>query len=244
MKKLFLLILIVIIGGYYFLNNSLEIQSGLPDLTRNAIVKPIIVTPKSPRQIKNVKTVINKNLKKTMFKIPTNEKESLNAYSTIMRDFSNTKKSKEELIIILNKLKLQVIQKYDSNEDTGSMSIIRTQKTLPGTRYFHAQYFGDDQGQTLQHLSFELKPGPNAMEAAKSALIKKFSLSQKPTMDKKGFTSWHQSSGYTLSIKQLTSEDLKDDLFNAYVASDIGTIRVSMELEIHGQYEGHQEKHQ
>lgn len=242
MKKYFFIFLIAIIGGYYFLNNPpTKIQEGL-------IIKPAKmhkqVDNKIPTKLNKTQVLIPKILKKPPRKIPNNEKESLNAYSTIMKDFSATKKSKEELVTILNDFKLEVIQKSDSNEETGTMSIIRTRKTLPGTRYFHAQYFADDQGQTLQHLSFELRPGPNAMNEAKSSLIKNFSLKSQPTMDKEGFISWQQKSGYTLWIKKLTSEDLKDDPFNAYGPEDVGTIRVAMELEIHGQYEGHQEPHQ
>jgi hypothetical protein len=244
MKKIIsLLIVFFFLGiGYYFYSNDVTEIKEQELTTKFSRSKPHKIPNQNaikPEQVKALKTSKNPKFKKSK---PLNEKESLTAYSNIMFQFSNPKRNKEELITILNEWNLKPLLKEDSNEDTGSMTIVRTEKTLPGTRYFHAQYFSDSNGQTLQHLSFEFKPGPLAMKQAISVIQQEFKIQSKPTMKKDGFISWNKDDRYTVWIKKLTAEDLKDDPFNAYSPLDVGTIRVAMELEIHDHYEGHQEK--
>lgn len=137
------------------------------------------------------------------------------------------------LIDSLKQKKLSPYIMKDENPYTGSMSIVRTKSTLPGTRYFHAQLFKDEQGNDfVQHVSFEFKPGPNAFNAAKAALMKQFKITSAPTIDKEGFTSWAVGP-YSVWVKAQTLEDFKNDAFNAHDSSDVGAVRAAAELEIH-----------
>ncbi|MBT7608306.1 MAG: hypothetical protein HN576_01025 [Bacteriovoracaceae bacterium] len=240
MKKLIILIFVVIligVGVKFFDKNKLvkNSQTIIQKTHKSSPKKPI-----SKKTLKPAKSIVD--IKKIAH-IPQTENESRLALSSIMSQFSNPQRKKEEMITMLNELKLAPILKEDSNGDTGSMTVIRTEKTLPGSRYFHAQYFSDSNGQTLQHLSFEFRPGPGAMEKAVATVIKEFNIQTDPTMKKDGFISWNKNNRYTIWIKRLTLEDFKGDPFNAYVPDDVGTIRVAMELEIHGHYDGHQENH-
>lgn len=61
----------------------------------------------------------------------------------------------------LENKKLSPYRSLDKNEDIGDMHMIRTHKSLRGTRYFHAQFFSDQHKDSLfvQHISFEVKAG-------------------------------------------------------------------------------------
>jgi hypothetical protein len=125
-------------------------------------------------------------------------------------------------------------ESVDSNPDTGILHIIRSENRLPGTRYFHAQIFADEDTQTtIQHISFELQPGEqsfaNAVEATKQA----FQINHPPENETSEFISWKIENGYEVWIKKLDQEDLKNNPFNGYMAADVGSVRVAVELAIH-----------
>lgn len=167
---------------------------------------------------------------------PTNETESLTSLSQSLVEFTKPGRKYQHLVKVIDNWKLGSKVGVDKNDYTGSMTVVRTREALPGTRYLHAQYFTDEEGeQVLQHLSFEYRPGPHAMTDVVNQVKTLFNVSQKPTMEKKDFISWNKDDGYTVWIKQMGEDDIKDDPFNAYTKQDIGTIRVAIELEIHGQ---------
>ena len=62
--------------------------------------------------------------------------------------------------------------------------------------------------------------------------MKQFKIQSAPTLEKKDFISWNQD-GHTIWAKIQTKEDFAHDPFNAHDDSDVGTIRVAKELEIH-----------
>jgi hypothetical protein len=118
----------------------------------------------------------------------------------------------------------------DSNDVTGTMTIVRTNSPLPGTRYFHAQYFEDENRQKfVQHMSFEFKPGVHAMEEAMASVEKSFTHLGQPSTRKADFVQWTLPDGYVLWIKKLNARDLADNPFNAYSRGDVGTIRIAVE---------------
>lgn len=127
----------------------------------------------------------------------------------------------------------QPVITHDSNSVTGEMAIVRTKKPLPGTRYFHAQFFNNEDGQPfVQHMSFEFKPGPTAMADAVQAVHSAFGV-QSPETQREGYAKWDLPDGHILWVKKMDRDDLKDDPFNAYSDSDVGTVRVVLEAEIH-----------
>jgi len=123
----------------------------------------------------------------------------------------------------------------DNNPDSGEMLIVRTKSPLPGTRYFHAQYFTDEDGSRfVQHMSFEFKPGPDAMAAAVATVERNFPNLSRPVVQKPDYVKWILDNHYIVWVKKMAEADLQDDPFNSYSVSDNGTIRVAVELEIHG----------
>lgn len=150
----------------------------------------------------------------------------------ILFQFTQNRRSLKELLQDLQSQKPLVVR--DANPFTGEMAIVRTREPLPGTRYFHAQYFaGSDQDPFVQHMSFEFQPGPQAMSDAIQTVSGAFHLGA-PEVQRDDYILWSLANGYILWIKKMNREDLQSDPFNAYTAADDGTIRVAIEAEIHG----------
>lgn len=139
-----------------------------------------------------------------------------------------------EVVQALNTYKLSPVIKVDKNPFTGSLSVVRTEKTLPGTRYFHTQYFDEEEGGILQHLSFEFKPGAQSFEAVVKAVAEGLPPSAEVTVSNNGYQGWKNIDGYIVWVKKLDESDLSpDNPFNAYSKNDVGTIRVVKEIDIH-----------
>jgi hypothetical protein len=163
------------------------------------------------------------------------EKASLEDMSRTLFQFTQPESRLSDLVQYLESSQQQPIVAQNSNPDTGDMVIVRTRNPLPGTRYFHAQYFADEnQKGFVQHMSFEFKPGASAMTDAVDAVHKAFPDLPAPKTQNKDFIQWDIPGGYILWVKKMGTDDMQDDPFNAYTEDDIGTVRVAMELEIHG----------
>ncbi len=164
----------------------------------------------------------------------------LRQMTQILSQFARPDSQAKDLIEQLQRSDEQPVVTRDANADTGEMVIVRTQKPLEGTRYFHAQYFSDEQGKGfVQHMSFEFQPGEHAMEDAASAVLSSFPELGTPQTSPNGFVRWNLNENYIVWIKRMTAEDLQDDPFNAYTSADVGTIRVAVELEIHEHEDEH-----
>jgi hypothetical protein len=152
----------------------------------------------------------------------------------LMDRYGSRETDRNALINELKDKNLRPQNRRDENPYTGSLNIVRTQNILPGTRYFHAQFFSNDDGsEFLQHLSFEFAPGEQSLEAVVRAVAYgKDDLEL--TQDRENFRSWRTDDGYIIWAKVLEASDLEGvDPFNAYKPSDIGIIRVAKELDIH-----------
>jgi Na+-transporting methylmalonyl-CoA/oxaloacetate decarboxylase gamma subunit len=163
------------------------------------------------------------------------EKESLIEFSRLMQIQASTTGDYDQLVKQLKEKNLKPRVMNDGNQFTGEMTVVRTDSTIPGARYFHAQYFDDENGKKfIQHLSFEIKPSHDSFEATKYTIAKTFGIEGTPKYEKDGYILWDTKDGKVLWVKKLEAEDLKNVPFNAYDASkDVGTIRVATELEIH-----------
>lgn len=168
--------------------------------------------------------------------ISKEQKESLIVQASILKDFATRQTRSDALIEKLQDLEVEPLVMNDENPYTGSMKIVRSRSPMPGTRYFHAQYFDNEQNEEyVQHMSFEFRPGKQSFEAVKKSIELAFELKD-PIEDKEGFISWRQGEDYIVWIKKMDKNDIqKDDPFNAYNKQDVGTIRVAKELEIHDQ---------
>ncbi len=159
---------------------------------------------------------------------------SLKQMTTTLFEAITQEQSYDRLISSLQRERQDPILIKQSNSYTGELNIIRTKSPLPGTRYFHAQYFTDEKGERYaQNITFEYKPGPQAMDEAKRAVQSSFNSIGQPTLNRADFIKWELPSGYNVWIKKLTLEDLSDDPFNAYSPEDVGTIQVTVELDPH-----------
>ncbi len=165
--------------------------------------------------------------------LPSPAKQSLAEMAGILFQFTQPGSQLKDLVYFLQNERQEPLVAHDNNPFTGEMAIVRTRKPLPGTRYFHAQYFSDEAGVGfVQHMSFEFKPGPTAMNEAISAVQDAFHLSS-PESARDGYAKWKLDDQRILWIKRLEGDELRDDPFNAYGPGDNGTIRVAIEVEIH-----------
>jgi len=166
--------------------------------------------------------------------ISAQEKKSLRILIPLMNDAIFENLDKNSVTGTLEKLKLEPVQMDSENPYTGKLSIIRTRNILPGTRYFHAQYFSsNNQSHYLQYISFEFKPGPESFAIVKEMVRKEFNL-PKPVTENENYISWKKEDRI-IWIKKLDANDLnKKDPYNSYdLKKDIGTIVMTVETEIH-----------
>lgn len=162
------------------------------------------------------------------------ERASLRTLTSLLSDVTRHPSKPTELIEQLIRNGYEPVISKDSNEYTGSMVIVRTKNTLPGTRYFHAQYFTDESGKYFpQHLSFEFRPG-NSMADIVGQVESTFGPLGKPAFANAEWMEWKLPNEYTLWIKKLGAEDLEGDPFNAYSADDVNTIVVAVERDVAG----------
>lgn len=272
MKKSLLLIslVIVIAGGYFFFGGDKESKfsgdaTGKHGWTSaiNSGDSSVSQTKSSPEKDKDEKGK-NNSKKKTLnpkevqelreknrkfaereitFKPKNEEEASLLEAHRQMATFYNLPGSHTDLIQYFDKKQMEPKVVKDSNPYTGSMITIRTEKALPGTRYNHAQYMaGGDEPSALQHYSIEYRPGPEAFDRAKNLVESLYNVQGGKASQSGDFISYKLSEDYIIWIKKLGKEDLKDDPFNAYQPGDIGTIRMAIEMEIHGDDHGNQDE--
>ena len=172
--------------------------------------------------------------------LTADELASLAKMTLTLFNFTQAESRLQDLLQFLEGSGQKPVVVNNSNADTGEMAIVRTASPLPGTRYFHAQYFSDagEKG-FVQHMSFELKSGPGAMTSAEVAVQNNFPNLPNPRRRTADYVQWDLPNGQILWIKKLATNDLKDNPFNAYTAGDLGTIRVAVELEIHDDQASH-----
>lgn len=150
--------------------------------------------------------------------------------------FAKPTEKPSALLNELAALKLAPVATQDFNDHTGKMVIIRTNETLEGARYFHAQFFEDENKRTyLQHLSFEIRPSPDAMDRAVKMVEEKLGAKVVPLQAPNSHYALYKApNDYIVWVKRLEYDDLKDDPFNARdPESDVGTLRVAIEKDIH-----------
>jgi hypothetical protein len=161
----------------------------------------------------------------------TKTQRSLKQMAKILLNYTVEEKKLEDLLATLKKDQQEPFTVHDKNPYTGEMIIIRTKTPPPGTRYFHAQYFIDENSQSFaQHMSFEYRPNPEAMEQAIQMVQKTFPGLGAPTDERRDFIQWDLPHGYVVWVKRLDQQDISNNPFNAYTQGDLGSIRVAVEL--------------
>lgn len=156
---------------------------------------------------------------------------SLKKMTAVLFEYTSAEKKIEDLVNELKSTDQEPFLVRDKNDETGEMIILRTKSPLPGTRYFHAQYFTDETGQTFpQHMSFEFRASPEALNQAIQAVRAAFPNLDKPTDESRDFIQWDLDEAYVIWIKRLGAEDIEENPFNSYSQDDIGSLRIAVEL--------------
>lgn len=169
-----------------------------------------------------------------------NEKEkSFVALTRSFLDFTDPDKTPDDFIAHLQSLGLKPIVAHDKQDLIEDLTIIRTENTLPGVRYIHAQFDGDGK-QSLQHFSFEIRKGPKAYEKAIQLLQDTLGLGE-PMPNTASDMTIFKRNGYVIWASKLALEDMMGDPFNAYEKSDVGNIRIAIERDIHEHEHEHNE---
>ena len=212
------------------------------DADTSAQVSDAPTRPKIPPQNKSV---IEKAEKTFSFKVDKNlpqdkqELASLDRFAQALYLFSSTEQRPEFLVQKLNEAGLKPLVVQDFNDFTGKMIVVRTGETLPGTRYFHAQYFEDeDKKPFLQHMSFEYRPDEKSLDEAIDAVRKAFGKNVGPVQRcTKDFAAW-EFGDMTAWCHQLGEEDIQsDDPSRARSKEDIGAVKCAIEQNPHPQDE-------
>lgn len=144
---------------------------------------------------------------------------------------NNKKRTDKDFIRALQTLGLTPRVARDRQGIIDDFSIVRTVNSLPGIRYIHGQFEGNEVHE-MQHLSFEIPKGPKAFENAVALLQMVMPAGYKMPDTAEGMVIFRQGE-YVVWLKKLDTEDLLNHPFNVYDQSDVGTIRVAVEKDPH-----------
>jgi hypothetical protein len=205
-------------------------------------VQSHVSVPSSPAALGNKIEVKNALIKQKSdnFNALNEREENAENLSILFKKYSlDEEVSSAELLADLDSLELEPLRSLQETGSGGNMATVRTKSSLKGTRYFHAQFFTDENGKEyLQHMSFEMgpkEPFERVRELAKAYLSAKV-ISE---ISKPNYQLWKMDNGYNVWVKTLSKEELQGDPFNAYSASDVGTKRIVIEEEIHPDQDEH-----
>ncbi len=239
MKKVLILLLVILsLGAFFFLKDSSDSPSEVmheeDHSSHDHSHQHAEVKEKAEAKAKKGKAKPQK-VNEPSFDFADKDEESFYQVQEKIAEVYNKKNSEKELIKFFNDQGLEPQVSRQDDPYTGSMIMIRTKKALPGTRYYHAQYFTDEAGNTfLQHMSMEFRPGPGALDRARAMIEKTFGVSGGEVARNGNFVKYNPGDGRIIWLKRMEEKDLENEVYNAYDKSkDIGTIQAAVELEIH-----------
>lgn len=215
-----IVVLALITAGVFFFSSKATSAGESPQTSSVTAQKdPLVIPPGKP--------------------LPAAEKESLlvavKKMTHVLAVYASADKSLEALVENLRQDRQEPYMVRDANEYTGEMMIVRTKSPIPGTRYFHAQYFTDENKTRFpQHMSFEFRPHAEAMNQAIAAVRESFPGLGNPEQQSNDFIQWDLGNGHVLWVKRLGPDDIEENPFNAYTPDDLGSIRVAVELRLEG----------
>ncbi|MBC7464419.1 MAG: hypothetical protein H7256_00365 [Bdellovibrio sp.] len=234
-KTILSIFVIVALVSIWFFNSNIfqptpaKQTLGLMQLSSSAVKEP------SAKSNDAKDKITAKNSNSNASYLSAAEMTSLSDMTQTLYQYTQADARLQDLLRFLESTGQKPTVVNNSNADTGEMAIVRTGSPLPGTRYFHAQYFSDENKKSfVQHMSFELKSGGESMASAVAAVESNFKNLPAPATKTPDFMQWNLPNGQIVWIKKLAANDLKDNPFNAYTSDDVGTVRVAVELEIHG----------
>lgn len=146
----------------------------------------------------------------------------------------NKKMTSNQFMTLLTKLNLQPKFMDQGSSALGSFVTIRTNNSLEGTRYIHAQFTGEyKNADLLQHISFQIRPGKDSFEQAANILERSLPKDRVVKESYKNYVLYTTPNGYVAWAKIADLDDLKGNKYNAASSEDEGTVIVTIEQEIH-----------
>ncbi len=163
-------------------------------------------------------------------------KDEVKSVKKLFETFFASPRGKDNLNKLIRQLRLNGLDPEmarDFNPYTGKMLTIRTNEALEGTRYFHAQFFQDDEtgkDPVRQHLSFEIRPSPDCMKVGQEIVEAKLGKKLGTPTSQRGdeWIEWKKD-GESIWLQRLGRNDLNADRLNARTIADIGTCRAAIE---------------
>lgn len=163
---------------------------------------------------------------------------------TLIEFGAEPSRSSEDLMQVLNQTEQSPRRYADLNDVTGGVHFVRTHSPLPGTRYLHGQFtLNEDNTDSLEYLSIEFRPGPQAMEYVIAQVNRLYPDLGKPEMISETFAKWRLDSGFDLWVRKMELEDLQSNPFNAYTTEDVGTIEIGIAMDHHDHLDDEEHDH-
>lgn len=167
------------------------------------------------------------------------EVQAINSFMDLASISIKNSTSSDNFIKKLNQLGLKPKRITEGPNDEGSLKMVRTENTLDGTRYVHAQFEkNEDQSEQLQHFSFQIRAAKDAFEVATKKLDQVLPSSKKIIEKSKDYILYSINEKYVAWVKIGDEEDLRSNKYNAFAPEDVGTVIVTIEQEIHS-HDGH-----
>jgi hypothetical protein len=155
----------------------------------------------------------------------------------MMKNLLQKKLSMNSFVKALQSNGLQVVVSFDRQKGLDDLSIVRAQNSLPGVRYIHAQFSGDNRQKQhrLRNFSFETPKGPNALTDAAGAMKSVFQISERDRLvDFDNRMIVYKVGEYLCYVSELNSDFMINHPFNAYdLENDVGVIRWACDQDIH-----------
>lgn len=229
MKKTIAIVSALIVAGFYFWPKAEEAvqadkSANQTDLRRALVAK----TENRAKEAGRSPAMEEGGL--AGIPLADDEKRSISTLMDMLSNPDQVGKNPRALFDALGRAGLKPVAAKDANEFTGTMWTVRTDNALPGTRYFHAQLFGEDSTH-MQHISFEIRPGKDSMSTALEIVRQANPGLGDPEIENADFVLWKKSDGRVISVKKLNAEEMRGNRFNAHSPDDVGTIWVSSEDE-------------
>jgi len=242
MKKIIVISITIVIGAFLYLNRPHEkiskIEDSFDTLTMTDQKKAVEVTKRieESHDHQAAETVNNPALKIENFLLSDDElvnTENLNSTIELLSDINLVEVEIDAMALQLKYLGFAPEILTSTNPDTGSMKILKSTKSIPGLKYFHAQIFENQNKDFIQHVSFEYRPGERSFKEVVTMLVKTYQLKSRPEILSESFVMWKLDDGHILWAKKQGREEVLNDPIYPHDERDIGTIKVAIEQEIH-----------
>ncbi len=157
--------------------------------------------------------------------------ESLHTMVSYFKKYTEPGHGHEELLEDLIQSNQAPEPSVLSNPYTGDLFEITTRSPLPGTRYFYAQFRGSENSEEfMQMMHFEFRPGPKALDEAKSAVRDLFGEIGEPTKEDQSLV-WQLNNGYEILLQEIDANDVSsNNQEHVYTKEDVGTVRVTIQI--------------